>query len=190
MIHKPSATRKAGKGYGWTPSFSYFFSLKQRRELWSQCNKMLTAVKSGWSIHGFLLCYFHWFFGMFELFHIKIKMFKIKIANLFIFPVKWYFLNLQMADCITFMVLKYFNDYHTPKSSSAVFVLFLRTVLGRKGEYRTMTVWVCVYVKATAHERLGTLGRKGNFYSRTQMERNRGWKQSDSCNRLNEIIKS
>lgn len=48
-------------------------------------------------------------------------MFKIKIANLFS-QLNDIFLNLQMAACITFMVLKYFNDYHTPKSSTTVFV--------------------------------------------------------------------
>lgn len=48
-----------------------------------------------------------------------------------------------MAGFITFMVLKYFNDYHTPKSSGNVFALFLHTVVGREGEYLAMSMWVC-----------------------------------------------
>lgn len=62
---------------------------------------------------------------MFELFHIKIKMFKVKISNLFVFPGKWYFLHLQMPDFITVILLKYFNDYHTPPKKQQYCICFI-----------------------------------------------------------------
>lgn len=116
-------------------------------------------------------------FGMFELFRIKIKMLKIKIVNLFIFPVKWHFLYLPMVDFITCVLLKYFNDDHTKKMWQS---LLFPACSGGEGGWISFHVRVsaCAYVKVWAHKRLTALGIGGQVDSGIQDGKERDWRLS------------
>lgn len=91
---------------------------------------------------------------MFELFRIKIKMLKIKIVNLFIFPVKWHFLYLQMVDFITHMLLKYFNDDHTKKKGGQYLLYFCIQLWEGRVNIHSCACEYAAYVEVRAHKRM------------------------------------
>lgn len=65
-----------------------------------------------------------------------------------------------MADFITFMVLKYFNNYQIPKSGNAVFALFLHTSVGKESEYLAMSMWMCYVCESHSAWNIENFGQK------------------------------
>lgn len=130
-------------------------------------------------------------FGMFELFYIKIKMFKVKIANLFLsFQLNDFFFISSDGWFHYLMLLKFFDVYHTPKKWK-YYICFISVHLwGRR-----MNIWSrpceCVaYVKVTAHERFVTFGIKDNFDRRTQVGKKQTRSKEISFSRLRKVMKS